>query len=495
MMSKPAWPLAALVIGAVAACFSNGMTGTIWGAWIAPALLLSFVMTVRALVGLVAMVAVWSIAGYVMFHGSLPVGEAEFIALSAIGGLMSAIPYLLHRVAAPQLYRFTGTLVFPLVATGLTFVSASGTPFGTWGHEAYTQLDFGPLAQIASIVGIWGISFLIGWCASITAALLTSPPPRPVLAPALFGLGWAGVLAFGLARQQMPLENAGTVRVAALSNPDGMPDKFFEGCAGRADLACRSAKARDRWGKLFARSREAAGAGAKVIVWYESAAQYDKPLEAEFIAAASAFAKDNGVYLIIGAAVAPQDLTAPLENKALAFTPMGELAFTYHKAKPVPGEPIRAGNGVIPTLDTPYGRLGAMICFDADFPELSRQAAARGADILAVPANDWAEITPLHGEMVRFRSIESGFSVVRASSNGLSIITDPIGRGLARVNSFEDRGAVAVANVPVQRVATLYERLDDLFAVICLLGSAGLMMLATVTALLRRRALHKPSTA
>ena len=148
--------------------------------------------------------------------------------------------------------------------------------------------------------------------------------------------------------------------------------------------------------------------------------------------------------------MAPHDPEAPLENKAMAFTPESALAFTYHKAKPVPGEPIRAGDGVIPALDTPYGRVGAMICFDADFPELSRQAAARGIDVLAVPSNDWPEITPLHGEMVRFRAIESGFSVVRATSNGQSIITDPIGRALKRVNSFENRGGIAIADVPVR---------------------------------------------
>lgn len=222
-------------------------------------------------------------------------------------------------------------------------------------------------------------------------------------------------------------------------------------------------------------------------MWYESSAQYDKPVEVEFVTAAKAFAKENGVYLIVGAAVVPGDPAAPLENKAMAFTPEGELAFTYHKAKPVPGEPIRAGSGIIPTLDTPFGRLGAMMCFDADFPELSRQAASRGIDILAVPSNDWAEITPLHGEMIRFRSIESGFSVIRAASNGLSIITDPVGRVLARVDSFQDNGATAVAQVPTRRVSTFYERLDDLFAGFCLLASASLAAFALANGLLRRR--------
>lgn len=486
-MSIFTWRWAALAGGALAACYSNGMTGTALGAWLAPALLLVSVMTTRVWIGVLVMACVWSVAGYLMFRGALPVPEAEYIALSVIGGLVSTVPYALHRLAAPQLDRFTGTLLFPAAATALSYIAASGAPFGTWGNEAYTQLNVGPLAQLASVMGIWGITFLISWCASIFASMFTSPAPRPAFAAVLFALCLVGVLGYGLVRQQMSFEDAPKVRVAALSNPADVADKFFEGCNDRADVRCRNLKARGRWGKLFERSRQAAEEGAKIIVWYESAAQYDKPIEEEFIAEAKAFAKATGVYLIVGAAVAPRDPEAPLENKAMAFTPKGDLAFTYHKAKPVPGEPIRAGDGMIPTLDTPYGRLGAMICFDADFPALSRQAAARGIDVLAIPANDWPEITPLHGEMVRFRAIESGFSVVRATSNGLSIVTDPIGRTLRRVNSFEDRGGIAIAEVPSRQISTIYARVDDLFAGLCLLVTVGLLVLATLRVLLRRK--------
>lgn len=236
-MSKNIWRGAALALGAITACVSNGTTGTVWGAWIAPALLLSFVMTTRAWAGFITMVGVWSVASSVMFRGALPVGESEFIALTMLGGVTSAGPYLLHRVAAPQLGRFAGTFVFPVVATGLAFMSSLGSPFGTWGQEAYTQLDFAPLAQIASIGGIWCITFLIGWWASVVAALLTSPAPRPLAAPALFGLCLAGILVFGMARPQLSSDDADKVRVAAVSNLAGIPDKFFEGCKSRKDLA------------------------------------------------------------------------------------------------------------------------------------------------------------------------------------------------------------------------------------------------------------------
>ena len=127
-----------------------------------------------------------------------------------------------------------------------------------------------------------------------------------------------------------------------------------------------------------------------------------------------------------------------------------------------------------------------MICFDADFPDLSRQAAARGVDVLAVPSNDWRAITPLHGEMIRFRAIENGFSVVRATSNGLSIVTDPLGRGLSRVNSFDSPGEIAIADVPARRIETYYGDVDDLFAGFSLLAALGLIAAGFVRYLIRR---------
>jgi N-carbamoylputrescine amidase len=46
----------------------------------------------------------------------------------------------------------------------------------------------------------------------------------------------------------------------------------------------------------------------------------------------------------------------------------------------------------LPVFDTPLGRVGLLVCYDAWFPEAARTLALRGADILCVPSNapdDW----------------------------------------------------------------------------------------------------------
>lgn len=491
-MKPDAWRWMVFAAGTLALFFSNGINGLAIAAWLAPVLLLIFVNRTSVWAGLGAVFLASSAAIYSMFDGAIPTSRPEYVALSLAGGCIVALPFFLHRIAAPRLGALAGSLVYPSAVTALGYISALGSPFGTWGHDAYMQTDFAPFAQLVSVVGVWGIAFGVSWFASIAALLVETRDRAALLTAGMFGLGFAAVLAFGTSRLMAPLPAGPAVQVAALNNPADLPDRFFEGCNRRDDYACRSARARARWDRLFAMSETAARNGAQLIVWYEAAAQYDEGDEPAFIARAQAFARTHKVYLVAGAARIPNAPGQLIENKALVFTPDGALAFEYLKSIPVPGEPIIAGDRRIRTLDTPFGRLGVMICFDADFPDLSRQAADRGVDLLAIPANDWRAITPLHGEMVRLRAIENGFSIVRASSNGLSVIADQRGRVLASVNSFEQPGVAATARVTAQLQPTLYGRIDDQFAGVTVLMALALLLAALglrARQLVRRRAM------
>jgi apolipoprotein N-acyltransferase len=91
-------------------------------------------------------------------------------------------------------------------------------------------------------------------------------------------------------------------------------------------------------------------------------------------------------------------------------------------------------------------------------------------DIMLVPSNDWREIDPWHSHMARFRAIEQGFNMVRHTSSGLSIATDYQGRVLASMDHFVTDHRAMVAYVPTRGVRTLYSRIGDLFAWICIAG-------------------------
>jgi predicted amidohydrolase len=81
-------------------------------------------------------------------------------------------------------------------------------------------------------------------------------------------------------------------------------------------------------------------------------------------------------------------------NTAFIIAPDGEIALTYRKLYSVTGKTtpqdvyddylhiVGGPRGLFPVLDTPYGRLGALVCYDINFPEVTRCLALNGAEIL-----------------------------------------------------------------------------------------------------------------
>jgi apolipoprotein N-acyltransferase len=146
------------------------------------------------------------------------------------------------------------------------------------------------------------------------------------------------------------------------------------------------------------------------------------------------------------------------------------------------------GDGEILTSDTPYGKIAAAICFDMDFPNLIRQAGDAGVDVMFNPSNDWEEVASLRMRMATFRAIENGFSLVRPTSHGFSVVTDYQGRVLGLTNYFTSEGPAMVAYVPTKGVKTVYSQVGDLFAWLCMAG----LVAAIGWVLVRRKAVKSP---
>src|SRR6185312_7389799 len=170
-----------------------------------------------------------------------------------------------------------------------------------------------------------------------------------------------------------------------------------------------------------------------------------------------------------------------LENELVMIEPSGAIAWHYRKSHPVPGEEAAMSapsDGRLRILDTPFGRLSAAICFDADFPQTLRQAGLLNADIVLNPSNEWAAIDPWHTQMASLRAIEEGTSVVHQASHGLSAAFDYQGNRLAAVDYFRSDGASMIADVPTRGVRTLYSRLGDWFAWLCCVALVALIITA-----------------
>ena len=143
------------------------------------------------------------------------------------------------------------------------------------------------------------------------------------------------------------------------------------------------------------------------------------------------------------------------------------------------------GDGKVSTVQTPYGRLSSVICYDMSFLDTIRQAGQAGADVMLVPGYDWRGIDPYNTQIATFRAIENGFSLVRQASNGLAMAVDYEGHVLAASDYYTTDPQVMVAYVPMQGVRTIYATIGDLFA---WLSVAGLVVLIGVALVRRRKA-------
>jgi apolipoprotein N-acyltransferase len=209
--------------------------------------------------------------------------------------------------------------------------------------------------------------------------------------------------------------------------------------------------------------------------------QFLKQDEGDLIRRSGIVAKNNAIYLGLALASWHLESTPPLENKIVLIQPDGTPAWEFFKAHPVPGGEAaisRRGDGKLRALDTPYGRLSSVICFDADFPQLLAQAGRLKTDLLLDPSNDWKAIDPWHTRMASFRAVEQGFNLVRHTSQGLSAAFDYQGRQLAAMDHYLAADRVLVAQVPIHGTRTVYSLLGDWFAWLCLAGLAGVVITA-----------------
>ncbi len=82
-------------------------------------------------------------------------------------------------------------------------------------------------------------------------------------------------------------------------------------------------------------------------------------------------------------------------------------------------------------IETPYARIGALICFDSIYETLTADSVRDGAQLLVLPTNDsWftdSAAAYMHEGQARLRAIESGRWIVRAADTGISAVIDPDG--------------------------------------------------------------------
>lgn len=477
--------IACFFLGVLLRAFDVGRKIIPLAAWLSPVFLLHLSHSLPPSIGLPLVWLAIFLGGVYAYRGVIPLpGSAYLILLVGLSGAWT-LPYIADRLLYQQLPGFTSALIFPVAWVAIEYLSARFSPYGSWGSTAYTQASNLPLVQLASVTGLWGISFLVNWFGSTLNWAWEHQFNWGLVGSAIliYAAVWLIVMLAGEARVAFS-KSGSTVRTASV----GWPERLAPRSVFMRALAPGGLEAGERAGieQVFRSvqdyfvetSRKEAAAGAQIIVWPEACLMVFKPDEQAFLRRAADLAASTRATLVIGLVSVIEGPAPRLENKAVLVDPEKGVVYAYSKQKPVPGWEAQVSVRspmALPIHDSDYGRLGSAICFDLDFPGFIRATGRSGVDLLLVPSSDWEEIKELHPLMATLRAVENGTPLVRPARWGISVAVDALGRRLASTDSFSAAQDVTVAQVPSRHVATLYARLGDWFAWLCLLGLAGVL--------------------
>jgi apolipoprotein N-acyltransferase len=473
-----------LLAGTLLVGFSLARYSAPLAAWIGPVLILRYARDHKGWRGYPLVIAAYTLAFLIGFWEIQPMPLQAFIVVGY--GLLWSLPYLADRLMSAGREGFSSTFVYPLAATTLEFLNIHTNPLGTWGAAGFTQYGNLPLMQIASVTGMIGITFLMGWFASVANWAWENRSRGGAILRGLiaFGTVLAAVFIFGFLRLNLAPATE-TVRVAGITPQSGFPllVKTWE----VSDRAALRLEVQSHWDVYFDATVREAQAGAKVIVWPEGAGTVPFSDEAAFIAQAQEVARENGIYLAIGLYATDLDKKQRPENKFLLIDPTGAITIKHFKYGGYIMDPYRVqGDGKLQTVDTPFGVLSGVVCWDLDYPAIIQQAGRNGTGLLLVPSRDWPAIDPVHSHMAVFPAIENGMTIVRQTDDGLSIAVDPYGRVLAQTDFFSSTDRTMIAQVPVGHVATIYTAFGRWFEWLCLFG----FIIVVARALMTRRQIN-----
>jgi apolipoprotein N-acyltransferase len=373
-----------------------------------------------------------------------------------------------------------------------------------WELLGYSQTGNFAFTRIATLTGVYGLSFEIALVNSVFAASFLAPREggserRKWLLVAACGA--AVLLQAGQLLEPAPLL---TDRTALLVQPN-IPVQ--EGAMWTRTYFQDTL--RDLTEVSLHPSSEKASRRYDLIVWPESPSPFytNDPF---FRDAVSALARQSGTWVVTGSiGIAPAmpgsgqnggqngGQGSQIFNSAALVNPEGEWVGRYDKVHLVPfGEYLpfpqvfafaggltkEVGEFQRGASRTPLGaggeRLGMFICYESIFPDEIRQGPLQGAQVLLNISNDgwygdsgaWAQ----HLQQTQMRAIENDRWLLAGTNTGMTASVDPYGRIVA-ATPRKIRTTLAAPYALISGT-TFYTRHGDWFAYLCAIISAGALL-------------------
>ncbi len=456
--------VAAAVVAGVMLRFVVGLEPVWWLAWVAPALLLTLAFTAgarawRPLTVIGALVAVSANTPYYLRVMPVP------IVLLVVAGqallwmfVVSESRRALRRWPSPW-----SALAYPVLWVAVDTLMAALLPDGNWASLGYTQADVLPVMQIASLLGVAGVVFLVSLVSSVLATAVVLGRRARGMTGLFLGTAAAvaAVITFGVVRLETLRPTAPLVHLGLAAVDDAI------GPSATASYVDRIR------GHYDAHVAALAAAGARVVLLPEKIAVASEADAAAWQAHLAGQARAHHVWLGAGMAV---QTAAGITNDAWLFTPEGRLDASYRKQFLAPPERGYVAGREFVVRDIDGARCGLAICKDMHFASLGRAYGQRQAALMLVPAWDFQLDRWLGARMTAVRGIENGYVVVRAAREGWLTVTDAYGRVVGAQESGAGPGTRLRVDAPVPPPqVTFYTRVGNVLGWTCVAAAVLLM--------------------
>ena len=289
------WSLLWLAIAAVCLVFIWGKWSVSLAGWLAPVFLLRFMRTQKVIWGYLLVLLILVVTTVITWTGITDPVICVFM------GFLASLAFLIDRLLAPRLKGFAATLVLPLAMTALDFFIYNNNPAaGSIGSWAYAQTSNLVLMQLVSITGIWGVTFLTVWFASVVnwAWECSFSWPEIRRGVAVYGGVLLFILAFGSLRLALFTPQAGTVRIYSFIALEQDPEKLQE--LWDTDKEAFRHVTLSMYDPLIEGTVREARAGAQIVVWPEAAALGSPEDIDALIARGQQVAQAENIYLAMG---------------------------------------------------------------------------------------------------------------------------------------------------------------------------------------------------
>lgn len=359
-----------------------------------------------------------------------------------------------------------------------------------FGH---TQLAFSPFVQIADVVGVTGITFVMMWVAEAMIARRRVAPTA--VAAAL--ISFIASLSYGVAmREKIPNAPGTNLKTYLVQGNISLHRKH--------NLQYFTVN-REQYLKISAMVAEK----DSLVVWPESTIT-------EFIPASTSDAKSSELlpFLNNGSAFLVGGLTfqsrSEYYNSSILIRPDGSVAEPYHKMILMPFGEYTPLSSVIPFLkdinatagqftagDAPKVlsfplssgvevKVAPLICYEDIIPSLASEAVQKGAEVLINQTNDaWFgdTVAPYqHHLIASFRAIETRRYLLRSTNTGLTAVVDPIGRTVVSLAPYSE--GVLPMDISLSSYRTIFSHYPISLGWLFIAAAGALFVVARV---MRRR--------